>query len=58
MEQNSLPNHIRVTKAFHDLVADVGDQWEIEETELKNMGVMTTYLLDPFKSWYLDSLDG
>ena len=50
MEQNSLPNHIRVTKAFHDLVADVGDQWEIEETELKNMGVMTTYLLDPFKS--------
>jgi hypothetical protein len=56
MEQTSLPSHIRVTKDFHDLVADAKDKWgACEEIESKNMGTVDTYLLDPLKSLNIDS---
>ncbi|KAL7517256.1 hypothetical protein ACHAWX_002192 [Stephanocyclus meneghinianus] len=51
MEQASLPSHIRVTEDFHRLVADVENGWnKYEEIEMKNMGTMGTYLLNPLKS--------
>lgn len=57
MEQTSLPSHIRVTKDFYDLVADVEDQWEAcEEIEIKNMGTVDTYLLNPLKTLHLQSI--
>jgi hypothetical protein len=54
MEQASLPSHIRVTEKFHQLVADVENDWDkFEEIEIKNMGTMGTYLLNPTKSLHL-----
>ena len=51
MEQTSSPGRIRVTKDFHDIVGDVETCWnEKEVIELKNMGHMETYLLDPIES--------
>lgn len=51
MEQTSLPSHIRVTKDFYDLVAGVEDRWGTrEEIEIKNMGSVDTYLLDPLNT--------
>ncbi len=51
MEQASLPSHIRVTEDFYQLVADVEYSWnKYEEIEMKNMGTMGTYLLNPLKS--------
>jgi class 3 adenylate cyclase len=47
MEQTCPPSHIRVTEDFYRLVNHVEDEWKQEETELKNMGVMTTFLLNP-----------
>ncbi|KAL9178544.1 hypothetical protein ACHAXT_001882 [Thalassiosira profunda] len=48
MEQTSLPNRIRVTKAFHDMIGDAESGWsEMEVIELKNMGQQSTFLLDP-----------
>ena len=50
MEQTSQSNCIRVTKDFHDLVADTETGWlEKEVIALKNMGDMETYLLDPLE---------
>ncbi|KAL3790097.1 hypothetical protein HJC23_013608 [Cyclotella cryptica] len=54
MEQASRPSHIRVTEEFHQLVADVEKDWgEYEEIEMKNMGTMGTYILNPLKSLHL-----
>ena len=54
MEQASLPSHIRVTEEFHQLVADVENDWDkFEEIEMKNMGTMGTYLLNPLKCLHL-----
>lgn len=48
MEQTSLPSKIRVTKDFHDLVGDYETGWEGSEMiEVKNMGQVVTYLLNP-----------
>ena len=48
MEQTSLPSKIRVTKDFHDLVGDYETGWEGREMiEVKNMGEVVTYLLNP-----------
>lgn len=48
MEQTSSPGRIRVTKDFHDLVGNAETGWgEKEIIEMKNMGNMETYLLNP-----------
>jgi class 3 adenylate cyclase len=48
MEQTSLPGKIRVTENFHDLVGDYENGWEDRESiEVKNMGEVLTYLLNP-----------
>ena len=48
MEQTSLPSKIRVTKDFYDLVSDIETDWEEHnETSVKNMGKIDTYLLNP-----------
>ena len=48
MEQTSLPSKIRVTENFHDLVGDYETGWEGREMiEVKNMGEVVTYLLNP-----------
>eukprot|EP00986_Skeletonema_menzelii_P011622 scaffold6065_cov154-Skeletonema_menzelii.AAC.2 len=48
MEQTSLPSMIRTTREFHDLVGDAEQNWLKKEViQLKNMGEMETYLLDP-----------
>jgi class 3 adenylate cyclase len=48
MEQTSLPSMIRTTREFHDLVGDAETNWAKKEViQLKNMGEMETYLLDP-----------
>mmetsp|Transcript_1349 Transcript_1349/g.2217 ORF Transcript_1349/g.2217 Transcript_1349/m.2217 type:complete len:728 (+) Transcript_1349:50-2233(+) len=48
MEQTSLPSMIRTTREFHDLVGDAEQNWSAKEViQLKNMGEMETYLLDP-----------
>jgi len=50
MEQTSQPGRIRVTKDFHDLVGSAETGWfEKEVIEMKNMGQMETYLLDPIE---------
>ena len=55
MEQTCVPNHVRVTKDFYDLVAaDTENQWDkCEDIEMKNMGTMTTYLLNPLQTLHL-----
>ena len=51
MEQTSLPNKIRVTESFHNLVSDVEASWdEYKVISVKNMGEIGTYLLDPLKT--------
>lgn len=48
MEQTSLPSMIRTTREFHDLVGDAEENWLKKEViQLKNMGEVSTYLLDP-----------
>eukprot|EP00985_Skeletonema_marinoi_P023285 scaffold15419_cov206-Skeletonema_marinoi.AAC.2 len=48
MEQTSLPSMIRTTRELHDLVGDAEQNWSAKEViQLKNMGEMETYLLDP-----------
>jgi class 3 adenylate cyclase len=48
MEQTCLPNKIRVTDAFHDLIGDDDVGWlKKERVAIKNMGSRTTYLLEP-----------
>ena len=48
MEQTSLPSMIRATREFHDMVGDAETNWSKKEViQLKNMGEMETYLLDP-----------
>lgn len=48
MEQTSLPSMIRTTREFHDLIGDAEENWLKKEViQLKNMGEVATYLLDP-----------
>lgn len=50
MEQTSTANMIHATKTFHDLIGDSEDGWESSEmVEIKNMGEVEAYLLDPLK---------
>lgn len=51
MEQTSRASCIRVTRDFHDLVGDAETGWMAKEViQLKNMGEMETFLLDPIGS--------
>jgi class 3 adenylate cyclase len=51
MEQTSLPSMIRATKAFHDLIGDAEKEWmEMETVNIKNMGQIETFLLDPLST--------
>jgi class 3 adenylate cyclase len=50
MEQTCTANMIHVTEAFHDLIGDNETGWECKEkVQIKNMGEVNAYLLDPFK---------
>jgi len=52
MEQTSLPSMIRTTREFYDLVGDAEENWLKKEViQLKNMGEVSTYLLDPILSY-------
>ncbi|KAL3779874.1 hypothetical protein ACHAW5_002062 [Stephanodiscus triporus] len=51
MEQTCKPNKIRATEIFHSLVAGVEDYWdEYEIIEMKNMGSIGTYIMDPIRA--------
>jgi len=51
MEHASKPSKIRVTDTFHRLVVEEEEnQWgEQENISMKNMGEISTYILDPLK---------
>jgi class 3 adenylate cyclase len=58
MEQTAEANKIRASEAFHDLVSDGDNDWDdYEVIDIKNMGSIGTFTMDPFKvkSWTMPS---
>ena len=50
MEQTCSQNKIHVTDDFHDIIGDDENGWEpCRRVKVKNMGEVTTWMLDPYK---------